>query len=109
MFRIRHVLAFLLTGAVFLTIWLVFAESAISARYLLPAFLLATLLLLCLSLGYFAVAADAPTNRPQGWLQRLGQWFYRQFIYLLALAFTATSIVLGYILLSTGLRFLGVT
>jgi len=83
-------------GSAVVSVLLIFADSQISQRYLLPALVNTLWLLFLVSLAYYSESARL-ASRPQGFVRRLAWSARNAWIQVLALMFLLATLGLFYI------------
>lgn len=101
MYRVRYMLMALVILSIAAVAWIIFSGSG--ERYLLPAMVFTTWLVLCLSFAYYFAGLKTQLHSDAGWLERLAYSIHRAFSYFLALLFTVVSLLLLYFT-STAIR-----
>lgn len=96
MYRVRYLLIALILVFSLVIADLIFGDSARSERFLLPAMVLTTWLVLCLSFAYYFAGLKPEPDTDAGWFERLAHSIHRAFSYFLALLFTIMSVLLLY-------------
>lgn len=96
MYRIRYLLMVLIVAFALVVANLIFGDSVRSERFLLPAMVLTTWLVLCLSFAYYFAGLKPGPDPGAGWYERFTYSIHRAFSYLLAVLFTIASLLLLY-------------
>lgn len=96
MYRVRYFLILLIVAFSVVTLSLIFVDQDISGRFLLPAMVLTTWLILSLSFAYYFAGLNLDIQQDAGWLERIGYSIRKAVSYFLALLFTCLSLALLY-------------